>query len=259
MRNHFVDWVREQLEKRSNSPRYIQLQQAIEAAIEKQLLKADEFLPPERRLAESLNISRVTVSKAMQLLEEKGVIVRQQGIGTQVAKLADASLNQAVGFTAQIIKEGGTVSNYWLSRNIIPAPADIAKKLSINTGEHIAELRRIRFANNTPVSLENTYIPQKYLPHPELLEGSLYAHWEEHNIHLTNVNHKIKAISCPAELAISLHVTENSPLLQIHQISFNNQNEIIEFSEILCRGDIYGLDFNSAQNIDINYNQKNNS
>ncbi|MDE9590966.1 UTRA domain-containing protein, partial [Xenorhabdus bovienii] len=90
-------------------------------------------------------------------------------------------------------------------------------------------------------SLENTYIPRKYLPCPELLEGSLYAHWEKENIHLTNVNHKIKAIACPAELAELLNIAENSPLLQIHQISFNGQNDIIEFSEILCRGDIYGL------------------
>ncbi|MBI6548078.1 GntR family transcriptional regulator [Xenorhabdus lircayensis] len=253
MLNHFVNWVREQLEKKSNSPRYIQLQKTIEMAIEKQLLNVDEFLPPERRLAERLNISRVTVSKAMKLLEEKGVIIRQQGIGTQVAKPDSSSLNQAVGFTSQIIKEGGTVSNYWLSRNIIPAPEEIAKKLSINAGEYIAELRRIRLANGTPVSLENTYIPQTYLPHPELLEGSLYAHWEEKNIHLTNVNHKIKAISCHAELAVLLNIAENSPLLQIHQISLNSQNDIIEFSEILCRGDIYGLDFNSPQNIDINY------
>ncbi|WP_237385995.1 GntR family transcriptional regulator [Xenorhabdus sp. Sc-CR9] len=254
MLNHFVDWVREQLEKKSNSPRYIQLQKAIEAAIEKQLLEVGDFLPPERRLAELLSISRVTVSKAMQLLEEKEVIIRQQGIGTQVAKSGNSSLNKAVGFTSQIIKGGGTVSNCWLSRNIIPASEEIAKKLSLNIGDHIAELRRIRLANDTPVSLENTYIPRKYLPCPELLEGSLYAHWEKENIHLTNVNHKIKAIACPAELAELLNIAENSPLLQIHQISFNGQNDIIEFSEILCRGDIYGLDFNSPQNIDINYN-----
>ncbi|MDE9518847.1 GntR family transcriptional regulator [Xenorhabdus bovienii] len=256
MPNHFVDWVREELKKKSSSPRYIQLQQAIEIAIKKQLINEDDFLPPERRLAELLNISRVTVSKAMQLLEEKGVIIRQQGVGTQVAKPGGGSLNQAVGFTSQIVKEGGTVSNYWLSRRIIPAPEDIARKLSINIGEKIAELRRIRLANGTPVSLENTYIPREYLPNPELLEGSLYAHWEEQGIHLTNVNHKIKAIACSMELAILLNIAEKSPLLQIHQISQNNQNEIIEFSEILCRGDIYGLDFNAPQNIDIKYNKK---
>ncbi|MDC9593879.1 GntR family transcriptional regulator [Xenorhabdus sp. IM139775] len=258
MLNHFVDWVCKQLEKKGSSPRYIRLQKVIEMAIEKRLLHVGEFLPPERRLAELLNISRVTVSKAMQLLEEKGVIIRQQGIGTQVVKPGGSSLNQAVGFTSQVIKDGGTASNYWLSRNIIPAPAGIARKLSVNTGEPIAELRRIRLANGMPVSLENTYIPRLYLPHPERLEGSLYAYWEEQNIHLTNVNHKIKAIACPADLAILLNIANNSPLLQIHQISQNNQNDIIEFSEILCRGDIYRLDFNSPQNININYKPKNN-
>ncbi|AOM41773.1 UTRA domain-containing protein [Xenorhabdus hominickii] len=73
------------------------------------------------------------------------------------------------------------------------------------------------------------------------------------------MNHKIKAIACHKELAILLNIEEKSPLLQVHQISLNHQNTIIEFSEILYRGDIYGLNFNSPQNIHIDYNAKKNN
>lgn len=44
-----------------------------------------ENLPPERVLAESLNISRVTVRKALALLENDGIIERQQGSGNRVS------------------------------------------------------------------------------------------------------------------------------------------------------------------------------
>ncbi len=47
--------------------------------------KDGENLPPERTLAESLNVSRVTVRKAMALLETDGIIQRVQGSGNRVS------------------------------------------------------------------------------------------------------------------------------------------------------------------------------
>ena len=44
-----------------------------------------ENLPPERTLAESLGVSRVTVRKALALLEADGIIQRVQGSGNRVA------------------------------------------------------------------------------------------------------------------------------------------------------------------------------
>lgn len=44
-----------------------------------------ELIPPERRLSEELGVSRVTVRKALKLLEEEHIIERTQGSGTRVA------------------------------------------------------------------------------------------------------------------------------------------------------------------------------
>lgn len=44
-----------------------------------------EFIPPERKLSEELGVSRVTVRKALKLLEEEHIIERIQGSGTRVA------------------------------------------------------------------------------------------------------------------------------------------------------------------------------
>ena len=73
-------------------------------------------LPPERQMAEGLALSRVTVSKAMKLLEEKGLISRQQGVGTRVAMRIGYSLDKDSGFTAQALRHGSSVSNRWLLR-----------------------------------------------------------------------------------------------------------------------------------------------
>ena len=44
-----------------------------------------ELIPPERRLSEELGVSRVTVRRALKLLEEEHIIERIQGSGTRVA------------------------------------------------------------------------------------------------------------------------------------------------------------------------------
>ena len=44
-----------------------------------------ETIPPERKLSEKLGVSRVTVRKALKLLEEERIISRVQGSGTRVA------------------------------------------------------------------------------------------------------------------------------------------------------------------------------
>ena len=53
--------------------------------IYKDIYKDGENIPPERKLAEDLGVSRVTVRKALKLLEEDHIIERIQGSGTRVA------------------------------------------------------------------------------------------------------------------------------------------------------------------------------
>ncbi|WP_140179887.1 GntR family transcriptional regulator [Providencia stuartii] len=245
MQARFLKWIKSQLDLNSTMPLYRQLQQAIESAIEHQIVDAGDFLPAERHLAQQLNLSRVTISKAMQALERKGVVIRQQGVGTQIAKYLGYSLSHESGFTSQVIKAGGTVTTQWLLRTLTEAPADIAAKLGLAVGAQIAQLRRIRIANGQPVSFENNYIPSQYLPEPAKLTDSLYALWESQGITFSQVQHKVKAISCNEEQASWLNSTVGAPLLFVRQTSTSKSGVIIEYSEIICRGDIYELEFNS--------------
>ncbi len=130
----FMAWLRGHLAQGAVAPRYIQLATAIETAIRQQVLAAEAFLPPERQMAEGLALSRVTVSKAMKLLEEKGLISRQQGVGTRVAMRIGYSLDKDSGFTAQALRHGSSVSNRWLLRTRVGAPAKAAAALGLAEG-----------------------------------------------------------------------------------------------------------------------------
>ena len=72
------------VEASSPLPLYYQLYSILLADIEEGRLKAGQTLPPERKLADSHGVSRITVVKALDLLEREGLIDRQQGRGTFV-------------------------------------------------------------------------------------------------------------------------------------------------------------------------------
>lgn len=67
-----------------NSRLYINLSNRITEKIFRGIYKDGENIPPERTLAESLNVSRVTVRKALELLQRNGIIESVQGSGNIV-------------------------------------------------------------------------------------------------------------------------------------------------------------------------------
>lgn len=242
--NDFIAWLRQQFSQATAAPRYIQLANTLEIAIKQRVLAVGDFLPPERVLAETLDLSRVTVSKAMKLLEEKALVSRQQGIGTRVAMHIGYSLNQDNGFTAQVLRSGSSVSNQWLLRTTMTAPKEVAKALELANGSLVVKLRRLRLMDGNPVSLETTYIPTRFLPDPEELEHSLYALWQSRGIVPEGRHFLLKAVACNDENASLLNVKTGSPLLRIVQTSRNAEGEVLELSETLCRSDVYEFEVN---------------
>ncbi|UAN45303.1 GntR family transcriptional regulator [Serratia sp. JSRIV001] len=243
--NDFIALLRQQFSQAAAAPRYIQLANSLEIAIKQRVLGVGDFLPPERMLAEALDLSRVTVSKAMRLLEEKALVSRQQGIGTRVAMHIGYSLNQDNGFTAQVLRSGSSVSNQWLLRSCIKAPCEVAKALELASDSIVVKLRRLRLMDGNPVSLETTYIPTRFLPDPEELEHSLYALWKSRGIVPEGRHFLLKAVASSDENASLLNVQSGTPLLRIVQTSRNAQGEVLEFSETLCRSDVYEFEVKS--------------
>ena len=77
------------LEKQKNHiPLYVETKNWIRNYIIKYDLMAGDSLPSERELCEKLNVSRITVVKALNDLVNEGVIIRIQGKGTMVRDIS---------------------------------------------------------------------------------------------------------------------------------------------------------------------------
>jgi GntR family transcriptional regulator, arabinose operon transcriptional repressor len=91
---------------RSQLPRYFQIYSALLAQIKTGALQAGVALPSERQIAEQYGVARLTVVKALDLLEKDGLIDKQQGRGTFVLEQTETQLE-----TIAFIKAGGLVQS----------------------------------------------------------------------------------------------------------------------------------------------------
>ena len=94
----------------SSESLYKQLSRSLNNAIQEGLLSPGDALIPERDLASSLKMSRITVRKAIDQLVEIGLLVKRQGAGTVVSENVDLVLHKNLSslnsFTADMKKRG---------------------------------------------------------------------------------------------------------------------------------------------------------
>src|SRR5215475_1536396 len=92
----------------SSQPLYQKLQRAIREAIEKNVLRPDDALPPEREIASELDISRITVRKAIDGLVDEGLLVKRQGSGNFVSARIEKNFAKLTSFSEDMRARGGT-------------------------------------------------------------------------------------------------------------------------------------------------------
>jgi DNA-binding GntR family transcriptional regulator len=79
-----VSGLRLRLRRRADEPAWAQIEAQLAERIESGGLQAGERLPPERELARSLGVSRMTVRQALDALSRRGLVERGVGRGTFV-------------------------------------------------------------------------------------------------------------------------------------------------------------------------------
>ena len=74
----------------------IQIADKIKELIESKQLKPGVKLPSERKLAEKFGVNRVTINKAIFLLEQKGLVKMKAGMGTYVTNVPSSVVTESI-------------------------------------------------------------------------------------------------------------------------------------------------------------------
>ena len=223
-------------------PLYLQLKRWIEDAVARGIIRPGDALPSERDLALKVDVSRVTVRKAVQHLVREGVLVQRHGSGTFVAPQnhrVEQSLSQLTSFAEDMARRGMAVRSVWLDRGLYhPSPEDTVV-LGLSPSDQVARVARLRISGETPLAIERAALSADILPDPDAVGTSLYAHLDKSGNRPVRAIQRIRAVSVGADDARLLDVPEGAAVLSIERTSYLASGRVIEFTRSVYRGDTY--------------------
>src|SRR5829696_9177478 len=146
------------LSRKNALPLYHQLRELLRDKIESGVWQPGHRLPTESELVAEFELSRATVRQSMQLLENDGLVERQQGRGTFVGR---PKLSQDLGMLL-MISANGTRTPPEIStlsiREVSPGPV-AALKLSLEPETNVWEFRRVFKVKGEPIMLLASNFP----------------------------------------------------------------------------------------------------
>lgn len=226
----------------SGGPLYLQIKRWIEDAIQGGAIRSGDALPSERDLATKVDVSRVTVRKAVLQLVQDGVLVQRHGSGTFVApqtQRVEQSLSQLTSFTEDMARRGMAVRAEWLERGLYAPSPEETVILGLTSGEQVARICRLRLTGDTPLAIERASLAGSILPDPLAIADSLYRHLDRSGNRPVRAIQRIRAANLDEKDAQLLGVPVGSAGLNIERTSYLASGRAIEFTRSIYRGDTY--------------------
>jgi GntR family transcriptional regulator len=227
------------LDSNSSQPLYQQLQRVLRDAIERHLLGPDDALPPERDLADELEVSRITVRKAIDGLVDEGLLVRRQGSGTYVRARVEKNFSKLTSFSEDMVARGRTPRSVWLKKSEGTVTPEEALTLRSSPGTPVFRFSRIRYADDAPMALEYATVLASCLTSLESVDSSLYEALEKNNSRPVRALQRLRAVLFNAEQAELLGAKAFDAGLLVERLGFAKDGSAVEFSQSYYRGDTY--------------------
>jgi len=223
----------------SHLPLYRQLQRALRESIERGVFGPAEALPAERQLATELEISRITVRKAIDGLVEEGLLVRRAGSGNFINTRIEKNFAKLTSFSEDMRSRGRTPRSVWLKRAAGTVTPEEALRLRLSPGTAVYRFHRIRYADDMPMCLEYATIAAAALPSLEAVDASMYEALEAAGKRPVRALQRLSALLLNAEQARLLQSKEGDAGLCVERLGFLRDGQAVEFCRSWFRGDMY--------------------
>lgn len=239
-----LQMLKDGLNKKNSSPLYIQLDQTLRHAIDNRLLTHGKSLPSERTIAEALGVSRVTVRKTIQRLEEAGFCEKRRGAGTFVlgqtsidnSHTIPQSICSLYGFSEDMQRRGFKPESKFIDKKVSIPTAEEMFALNL-TGESVVRLTRIRLADGKPMAIEVCSIPCSVIANEALIQDSVYQAMREAGHKPHRAVQRISACALDDDQSTLLEVEVNSPALFIRRAAYDANDKPLEYTRTYYRAD----------------------
>ncbi len=240
MSDDHPDLAFERLDNSSFVPLYLQVANLLVRHINDGTYKPGQRLPSENELIATHGISRTTATNALQHLVEKRVAFRKRGKGTFVAAPAIGRFSFFSSFSEDMRKLGLRPATKLLLLQKQPPPPDMVEKLGMPDEEYY-RLLRLRFANEEPMALQDTYLPCRLYPALEEIDFNTRYLFEvmrsEYGLIPTWAEAIVEAVAVTEEQASLMKMKKGTPALLFWHLTSDDNHVRLEYVKSLYRAD----------------------
>lgn len=232
------------LDRSSPVPLYFQVAEQLESAIIDGTLAAGDRISNEVALAHDLGLSRPTMRQAIQVLVDKGMLVRKRGVGTQVVH---GKIRRSVELTSlydDLNAAGQKPNTEVLGIEITSTTEEVAHELQVSPGEPAWSVERIRYVGSEPLALMHNYLPAEAidLNAVDLEAHGLYESLRRTGMHMRVAQQRIGARRAEAREARLLGEKRGAPLLTMRRTAYDDAGRVVEHGTHVYRPDLYSFE-----------------
>lgn len=227
-------------------PRYIQFANQIQTQISSGSLLPDEMLPPQRQLAEQFGTTLMTIRKAINVLEEEGMLRSEHGVGTFVARpdLPEDEY-QLLSFSSQMSQSPSQRAKTQVLKVEAKVEHEKARQaLRLSKRSNVCLLERLRLRNEGPFAHQRSYLPSRFASvlKKYAADSSLYALLQkELGQPMTTAKEYVQPIVLTAEQANLLKGKRGDPAWLSVRISSNQAGVPLVYDEAILKHDSFIL------------------
>jgi GntR family transcriptional regulator len=234
--------VAEGLYKHVPVPLYYQLSEQLRERIESGVLVAGERIPSVQELSAQYAISPMTAQKAIAELVQRGLVEVRRGIGTFVAPTkVTFDLQILSSFSEDVLAHGMAPHGQLLTQALELPPERVAARLELAPGERAVHIARLRFYDDTPAAIEESYLSATLCPGLEgedVLSQSLYTLLESrYQLKLDHATQTMEAVRATAYEAHLLHIPVQTPVALLRGVAYLVDGRPVEHFKVAYRGD----------------------
>lgn len=208
-------------------------------------LQVGAAIPPERRLAVDMGVSRPTLRAAIEELVREGLLLRRHGSGTYVAEPKIALPLTMTSFSDDMRQRGMRPDSQILSFEEQSAGAKLGARLRVSPADRLWAIRRLRLADDETMAIEFLHVPQRVAPSltQRDLEGQSFYDLlvRRYDVVVVAGTQTIEPTVTNDEEAEVLGVPVHSPAFLFERTSTSERGEVVEFVRSIYRGDRYRL------------------
>jgi len=240
----------EVINKSAPEPIYQQIIKTIQHKIATGEWSVGQKLPSENDLVAALQVSRMTINRALSELTRQGLISRVHGLGSFVAETPrHASLIELQDIALEIEQRGKRHSARVLALATVEANVEVAAQMGLAMAAPVYYLGVVHLQDDTPLQLETRYVNPQAMPefiNQDFTHGTATAYLLQ-QFQPDEMEHIVRACLPDTFTCEQLLLNPGEPCLQLIRRTWKNE-QVVTYVTLTCPGDRYDLGARYATN-----------